>query len=734
MAANTERPLDATSSDQPQTLTTDQLCELVLGILRPMGRGEQVSALFKQLYRHNRWFYPAKEWMDVFHAFVSDAASSIERVPIGANCGSPGSGKTTQLLYLGANAQHCQITVPEFDITWDGMTALFVSPNGSNVRFQETDVNIPRAAPFGTVTDDRDMMPASVSLRMAWRILHATTNLPYDDFLYQFEHAIGDHVLRNVRTALSNPEFFGRILSRRLALEERPLLLLVDELRMIGMHLGAVPIVAKSKPAYEAFQFLASVSQHSFETFRDVAADPASRECATPPIFVIASALCAHDPTAVATESGRPVVLFPLPPLPLGESEAYVVAGRDIDQGSRAAVRGALWMSQYSSLQHGDVVRRLKMCVTELLADTATTVERDQRTRASDAAYSRLPSFFTACQDSGCRAEDLLRNLFWPAPPSQRDTWTRDMHVAKIAEATGLCRILRRDGGDTVYMHPVILFELCMGLPSSSLVRAVSRLSQQLLLPADPPCQPTTGKLYEGIIHALYAVRVMTCPTTQVGVVKLLGGRPDARLAAQNIYCEVRCDLPRKVIEVVPRCAADRAEALKDPPTHERRQVERPSAKPHDVYVCKQLPGVDDAPWTCFETLHSYNNVLDSAIVLRVIPHGDGTKKAVCLAFQNEECVTPADALAKFRCLWNEFMLEGGDHFARFLAAHQFVHVLVTPNPPGATGAGFSPCPTVGNEVFVSNDEIRKFCPTVAYSGCDARVLYAVRSGGTSVN
>ena len=734
-----------TLSDEPQTPIADhqKLCDLVVETLKPMGRGQHVSTQLKQCYPPNSWFYPAEEWMEAFIAFVSDAvrveASPVTRVPIGANCGSPGSGKTTQLLYLATQAQQCQINVPEFQHTWKGMNTLFVTLNGINSRFQHCDVNIPGTTRFGTVTDVRDQKSASVSLRMAWRILHATTSLQYDDFLERFERAIGDDRLLDIRAALSRPDVLGRILSRRLAVGDKPLLLLVDELRMFGAHLGDVPIVRKSESAYEAFQFLALVSQSSFETFRDVAADPARRQWATPPIFVIASALAAHDPMSVATDSGRPVALFPLPPLPLVESEAYVMAGRDIGHESRTAVRRALWMSQFSTMQHGKIVSILKKCKTESeLEGTAKEAEKTERIGVSEAAKSRLPSFFRACSNCECRAEELLVNLFWPAAPSDRDTCTAGLRVAKIAEAVGLCRILRRSRRDTIYMHPVVLFELCRQLKDSPLVHAVSQLSQQLILPAVSPGQPTTGKLYEGIIHLLYSIRVLTCPLPSIGVVELLGGRPDDCLAARDIDCEVGCDLPEKNIEVFPRCATERGEPLKDR-TFEPRQIERPGGKVHRFYACKELPRVCDAPWTCFASLHSYNNVLDSAIVLRVRQHVDAPSKkgAMCLAFQNIEFVTPADAVSKFRYLRSDFKVEGGDHFAQFLSSHYFVHVLVTPNSPGATSESFLPYPeeeSRSNEVFVSNDDIRTFCPTVAYSGCDARVLHlhAAVTGGTA--
>lgn len=131
-----------------------------------------------------------------------------------------------------------------------------------------------------------------------------------------------------------------------------------------------------------------------------------------------------------------------------------------------------------------------------------------------------------------------------------------------------------------------------------------------------------------------------------------------------------------------------------------------------------------DAPWACFAPLHRGNHVLGSAIVLRVRrQHLNHTceKGAICLVFQSSnEIFSPADAVvAKFRSLRSESMVEGGDPFARFLASHHFVLVLVAYGEGG--GLAFSPTEEESwcLEVCVSHDDIRTFCPTVAYSGCD---------------
>lgn len=342
--ANAEHPLDASSpvSDHPQTQTAaSELSELALSILQPMGRGQHVSTLLKQSHPQDARFYPAREWMGVFHAFVLDAVQVPAfpgRPDRCQRCGTRGSGKTTRLLYLGSKAEHYQITVPEFAIWLVGYEYALRHVLRKQLPVPTQRRHRTASGALRYCHRPSGLMPR-VDLRLAWRILHATTSLPYDEFLLKFERAIGDHRLLGVRVASSNPDFLCQILSRRFPLGGKPLRLLVAELRMFGVQSGGVSIVAKSGAACDAFHILASLSQRSFETFRAVAADPARRRSAMPPIVVIGSALAVHDPIAVATLSGRPVTLFPLPPLPLRDSEAYVMAGRDINHGSRTAVR-----------------------------------------------------------------------------------------------------------------------------------------------------------------------------------------------------------------------------------------------------------------------------------------------------------------------------------------------------------------------------------------------------------
>ena len=176
-------------------------------------------------------------------------------------------------------------------------------------------------------------------------------------------------------------------------------------------------------------------------------------------------------------------------------------------------------------------------------------------------------------------------------------------------------------------------------------------------------------------------------------------------------------------MEVLPRCAG------KVPPRPDlglQLKTSRRIARGvhHTYYECQRLPA---APWTCRESLNPENNVLDCAFVL----NDPMSEKGICIAFQNKEYSSFVRALEKFREFRRENLEEAGPNFFDFLKHHTFVHVLVTPNRNSARKQLVSfdivdPETKVsyeGFEALVTREDIRRFSPTVAFSGCDARVF-----------
>ena len=88
------------------------------------------------------------------------------------------------------------------------------------------------------------------------------------------------------------------------------------------------------------------------------------------------------------------------------------------------------------------------------------------------------------------------------------------MDAALLAEAAGLCTIIRGDAIDTIYIHPVALEQLCdapavLSRAAGSLpfVKSLAQKLQALLAsPGQPPC----GKLYEEIVTLAFVCRIAT--------------------------------------------------------------------------------------------------------------------------------------------------------------------------------------------------------------------------------
>lgn len=87
---------------------------------------------------------------------------------------------------------------------------------------------------------------------------------------------------------------------------------------------------------------------------------------------------------------------------------------------------------------------------------------------------------------------------------------------ALIAEQVGLCTILREDGRDKVYVHPLALQELLtIGLRARAFNKATVALVQKLCkllieLPAAAHT-PEAGKLFEETMTLAVVCRVATC-------------------------------------------------------------------------------------------------------------------------------------------------------------------------------------------------------------------------------
>jgi hypothetical protein len=294
------------------------------------------------------------------------------------------------------------------------------------------------------------------------------------------------------------------------------------------------------------------------------------------------------------------------------------------------------------------------------------------------------------------------------------------MDAALVAEACGLCAILRGPTGDTIYIHPAALEQLCTRLQTrgGGIVPIVRRLAEKLQQLPAAPGTAGSGKLYEEVVTLAFVCRIGTCFNEQ-SVGDVLGCATDGsgvfdQLVERSVLEE------RTAIACFPRAAEKRAD-------ESWRNV-----------ACSTMPGPEAAPWFSIPT-DSHNLVLDSLITLP--RRGDG--KRVSLAIQcrehaatsTSELLTPA-ARNKRR---KHFEWLPDANVEAFLLKHDVVFVAVTPNAlRDVAGKRQSPATWTAHgqtcyEAACTHADIRGWSPTVAYSGCDARVLQATRVPGAGV-
>ena len=224
------------------------------------------------------------------------------------------------------------------------------------------------------------------------------------------------------------------------------------------------------------------------------------------------------------------------------------------------------------------------------------------------------------------------------------------------------------------------------------------------------------GKLYEKIVTLAFVCRAATCFASEVTVGVLLGSKQTSiSQGEKGIFSRLvkTVLLQEQKIEAFPRAA----ESL---PDGGWRNVE-----------CTDIP----RPGTYFIPSDAYNTVLDSGLSL--VACGDDTQP-VLVALQMKEHASPTEAITKMFSVGGRArravqMTWMGTHelVSQCLEQQDMIFVAVTPNPVenvtlapwlvanhSKSKAGFT-C----HEVLVTNSDIRKWSPMVAFSACDARVL-----------
>ena len=640
--------------------------------------------------------------IDAFVLFLSEAdnkagcadAAELKTnkrlIPIAVNCGAAGSGKTTQL----------QILCNEFSNLRPGGHFVYCSLNGEKSELFDFD------------------SCSSISVRLAHRIIHAAANpsLTLESFWVGVRHtlcmaAIGvapssPHQV-TMEGVLGAPDTIVAVCRGVLGLDgTMPLLLAVDELRKFG------------EPSYfavSALRTLGSMSQWSFVV---------QRGTGTQPTYVVGSAYAAIDP------SNRPVHFLPLPPLQLScgwDARISEAAGSDLKE--KSVGRYLLWLSQGNARGMTLMFEKLLRAKAE---DMKWETQFEEMKNCVNNSRDAIDSYIAACARMSRDPAVIIQNLFW-ARTSMNDM--SNMQQALLGDAAGLCSIIRAEGGDTIYMHPVCVEQLCKELkatvyskPYMSVVIELCSAMQKL--PSLPDGKSNAnGKLYAKIVTLAFVCRVATCFASEFTVGELLGSN---RTSCQEKYGGIDSRplatvlLEKQNMDAFPR-AAEKITSEGDPTTIDWRNVE-----------CSDVPHIGKY----FIPNDTHNTVLDSGLSLRSSISG---AKPVLVAFKMKEETTEMFSFAGRERRVKMMTWRGPHrHVSKCLDQQDMVLVAVTPNSLPATLAtwyitkyqvssvakfrddrheGFS-C----HEALVTTSDIRQWSPMVAYSACEARALQTAGS------
>ena len=184
------------------------------------------------------------------------------------------------------------------------------------------------------------------------------------------------------------------------------------------------------------------------------------------PVFLVALSMLAYDAAeGVTAGSSREVRWLPIAPIELNVPELQLRAAAKkhnirVPSPAMTAGRHTLWLA------HGNA-RELHLKLRELETESNWVAIRD--------AALHPMRFDTGAADfiANCEAKsppispvELLQSLFWafPTKSSPPTAANHMMKAAFVAEAHGLCNIIRHDDCDTVYMHPKYASAICDNL------------------------------------------------------------------------------------------------------------------------------------------------------------------------------------------------------------------------------------------------------------------------------
>ena len=441
------------------------------------------------------------------------------RLPIAVNCGISGSGKTVQLTL----AMHHFETSPSPGPR--GKT-LYITFNGGLIA---PDVKINAANQNCDIKERPD-------IRVYVRILYSAVcrhGVKYPVGLSNFAAVILPP-LKSLGEACP----MAVVQACRSILQLKPeenVLIAADELAKLGEEGSEGQVGVVSQNAVLGLKALVELSTASMIDRRGNAKLGA--------LYVCGSTYAAYNPAVgVTVGSNRPVFYMPLPPLSVERDDEKLK--RLYDGPALTFARTLLWSSQYNARDYTNVLRML-------VGETAKQIIEAQKSKTCEIAdvphenennfLFECDTFLRACDVKSVNPMELLRSLFWPVPFKGSTTaFHEDFHAALLADAAGLCTILRdnKAGVDRVYMSPKAVEQLAVKLKSrgqeldpvyKSFVEEVRKLAQALQEMPASPGDTESGKLFEVVVLLAYRCRAAS------GVARSPGARGELLVGAPPI-------------------------------------------------------------------------------------------------------------------------------------------------------------------------------------------------------
>lgn len=341
----------------------------------------------------------------------------------------------------------------------------------------------------------------------------------------------------------------------------------------------------------------------------------------------------------------KKVHFLPLPPLRLDQHDQsllLLLKEKGANNTQLQMARTSLWFAQSNARGLSNTYTALKNADPEELAGKLDK----SKAAVANTAESTSQAVANACSKRLCgngkanRVEpaDFIRTLFWPRDSDFDTKFSPDMAATLLAEAAGLCSIIREDGMDRVYAHPSAVRVFCEQMEhgdahTKTMLAAVIELCKALEELSEVPGQHGSGKLYEKVMFYFLRCRVMTSFDREISVAELLCLPTKDALGSVKVAACDPIPIPRAACNVA--CNVD---------ANDKKHVVEANDKEHGAEAD------DEQQAACFKLViprsatvyeHKHNLVEDARLIL-----GD-----VCIVIRCKEedhFISPSKFLSLF--------------------------------------------------------------------------------------